>query len=160
LPYFFDTNVFRVLGHYYPETVPDLWNHLDRQAQAGELRSTREVKREAEHQCEDHVVEWVRRHPKVFPIPSIDEQRAVRSLFEDPANRGLVKQAKANKGLPVADPFLVAAASVAGGTVVTQESATIDGRIPSVCGRLSIRCINFRDYLREMSLHFTLAQGD
>ena len=48
--YVVDTNSFRVMGNYYPETFPTFWGHLGTLAESGRLVSVREVLKELEEQ--------------------------------------------------------------------------------------------------------------
>jgi len=61
---------------------------------------------------------------------------------------GLVRRSHILKGLPVADPFIVAAAKVYNCLVVTQESFKKGGaRIPTVCEKFEVEYINIEGFL-------------
>jgi len=58
-------------------------------------------------------------------------------------------------GWPVADPFIIAAASVHECTVVTEEKFKADGaRIPTVCKEFGVDCINVEGFLERERLRF------
>ncbi len=59
------------------------------------------------------------------------------------------------KGIPVADPFIIAAAKVHKGCVVTQESLKLGGaRIPTVCADLKVECIDLEKFLEQEQLKY------
>ena len=59
------------------------------------------------------------------------------------------------KGLPVADPFVIAAAKVHGGCVITDESFKKGAaRIPTICTEFEVECINIEQFLNRENLKF------
>lgn len=149
--YIFDTNAFSVLGSYYPSAFPSIWNHIDKLVENGELLSVLEVRREIETNFPyEYIVEWVHNNRKIFKKPTSNELKVVREIFEDKKFQDLIKLNKIIKGLPEADPFIIAAAKVKKGIVVTQESYKPGGaRIPNVCEKLGIDCINMEEFLER-----------
>lgn len=146
--YLFDTNIFYTLGNFTPKTFPTIWNKIDALLKQKELYSVREVRRELQKNCPfEHIEKWVIANKDIFRIPNKDESKVVSEILSDERFQGLVKRAKILKGLPVADPFLIAAGKVHSGIVVTQESSTSKGiRIPSVCRELKVSCINLERF--------------
>jgi hypothetical protein len=154
--YIFDTNVFYALGHYYPSRFPTIWERIDSLAEEGELLSVKEVKRELEGNCPaEFVEEWVKKYRKIFHSPSGEEMTIVAEMFKKEQYRGFVKRQNILKGLPVADPFIVAAAKVLGAHVVTQESSKPGGaRIPTVCHDLRVKCLDLEKFLEYEKLRY------
>jgi len=154
--YIFDTNVFYALGVYYPSRFPTLWALLEKLAEDGQLQSVREVRREIEANCPyAHIELWVKSHKKIFKPPKEAEETLVLELFRQEQNRNLVKRQNILKGLPVADPFIIAAAKVKGGIVVTMEAHKAGGaRIPTICNELDVECIDLESFLEREEVEY------
>jgi hypothetical protein len=154
--YVFDTNVFITLGYYYPKRFPTIWTKIDELADENELISVREVRRELDRNCSsDDMNEWIERYRRIFVIASNEECAIVASIFRNRQYCGLVRRKNILKGLPVADPFIIAAAKTRNGIVVTEESAAIKGaRIPAVCDKFNVECTNLEGFLEQQDLKF------
>jgi hypothetical protein len=124
---------------------------MDRLADEGSLRSVKEVRRELERNCRfTHVSDWVRAHRSVFRRPSADEEAFISEMFTHEKYREFVRRQSILKGLPVADPFIIASAKVNGGLVVTMESRKSGGaRIPTVCDDYEIECTDLEGFLER-----------
>jgi hypothetical protein len=129
---------------------------MDELADLGELRSVKEVKRELELNSHfDHIEQWVRGRGRIFHAATKEEGEVVAQIFQKEQYRGLVKRQNLLKGLPVADPFIIAAAKVHLGIVVTQESLKTGGaRIPTACMELGIECIDLEKLLEYENLKY------
>ena len=154
--YILDTTAFRTLGHYYPLRFPTIWERIDDLAQSGNLRSVREVRRELKSNCPfPHIEDWVKVHRHIFLIPNDQETTIVAQIFRKEQYRGLVKRKNILKGLPVADPFVVAAAKAHGGLVVTQELYKAGGaRIPTLCMDMKVECIDVEKFFEYEDLKY------
>jgi hypothetical protein len=154
--YVFDTNVFISLGLYYPKRFPTIWKKLDNLADSGKIVSVREVLRELETNCSyEHVLDWAKKYKKIFYIPTNAECKIVSEIFTKNQYLGFVKRKNLLKGMPVADPFIIAAAKVKGFCVVTQESNKSKGaRIPTACRDFGIECIDLEGFLEHEKLKF------
>jgi hypothetical protein len=154
--YIFDTNVFHALGYYYPSRFPTIWARIDELASKHVLRSVREVQREIERNCPfDCIDDWVKKHHELFLIPTEEEAKVVAEIFKKEQYRGFVKREKLLKGLPVADPFIIAAAKVHSACVVTQESLKAGGaRIPTACAELRVPCIDLEKFFEQEQLKY------
>jgi hypothetical protein len=153
----FDTNVFTAMGHFFPSRFPTIWAKVDELVQKKILRSVKEVQREIEKNCPfDYIETWVKNNHSIFLPPSEEESKIVADIFKKEQYRGLVRREKMLKGLPVADPFIIAAAKAnKGGCVVTQESLKPGGaRIPTVCADLKIECIDLEKFLEREQLKY------
>lgn len=154
--YIFDKNVFISLGHYYPGRFPAIWGRIEQLVDNGSLCSVREVRREIETNCPfKYIAEWVQGHKHIFMTPTEAELNIVRDIFKSSQYRGLVKRQNIIKGLPVADPFIVAAGKFYGALVVTQESMLSGAaRIPTLCKELGVRCIDLEGFLEDENLQY------
>jgi hypothetical protein len=152
--YIFDKNVFISMGVYYPNRFPTIWRKIGELAEDGTLRSVREVRREIEGNCQfTHILDWVANHHYIFMMPTDEEMGIVADIFQNEQYRGLVRRNNILRGLPVADPFIVAAGQYYVGCVVTQESLRQGGaRIPTLCREKQIECINLEGFLEREGL--------
>jgi hypothetical protein len=154
--YVFDMNVFLTLGHYYPSRFPSLWERIDTLVQDEKLFSVKEVKNELEVNCHfDHIEKWILKNRHIFKTPTEKEYKIVAEIFKNTNYQGLVKRQNILKGLPVADPFIIAFAKVHNATVVTQEKYKENGaRVPTICKEINIKYINVEQFLEEENLQF------
>lgn len=154
--YVIDTNVFINLGLYYPKRFPTIWETVDSLADSGDLVSVREVRRELENNCaSDYVLDWVKKYRRIFHIPTNEECQIVTEIFKKNQYLGFVKKKNILKGMPVADPFIIAAAKAKGFCVVTQESNKAKGaRIPTACADFDVDCIDLEEFLEREKLEY------
>ncbi len=154
--YIFDTNVFYALGHYYPSRFPTIWARIDELAKKEVVRSVKEVLRELEGNCPFETIEsWVKAHRGIFKPPNDEETKIIAQIFQKEQYRGFVKRQNILKGLPVADPFVIAAAKVHAGRVVTLESPKVGGaRIPAACKHLGVDCIDLEKFFEREGLRY------
>jgi len=152
--YVIDTNVFISLGLYYPKRFPTIWGRVDSLADSGDLLSVREVRRELETNCSsEHVLNWVEQYRHIFHIPTNEECQIVSEIFQKNQYLGFVKRNNILKGMPVADPFIIAAAKAKSFCVVTQESNKSKGaRIPTACIDFDVECIDLEGFLERENL--------
>ena len=105
--------------------------------------------------CCNTIVEWVKKHHKLFLTPNEEESKVVAEIFKKEQYRNLVRREKMLKGIPVADPFIIAAGKVHKGCVVTQESPKPGGaRITTVCADLKVDCIDLEGFLEREQLKY------
>ena len=154
--YVIDTNVFISLGLYYPKRFPTIWGRVDSLADSGDLLSVREVRRELETNCSsEHVLNWVEQYRHIFHIPTNEECQIVSEIFQKNQYLGFVKRNNILKGMPVADPFIIAAAKAKSFCVVTQESNKSKGaRIPTACIDFDVECIDLEGFLERENLEY------
>lgn len=154
--YLLDTNAFYTLGNYYPSRFPRIWEHIDYLVRESRFWSVKEVRREIECNCPfEHIERWVRMNRHIFRKPNTRELEVVAQIFQRQQFLGLVRRNNILRGLPVADPFIVAAAKIHESTVVTQESFKNAGaRIPTVCNEFDVACINIEQFLEMENLEY------
>lgn len=156
MSYYIDTVCFRILESYYPSRFPSFWKAFDAAAKQGQLASVREVFKEIERgSTAKFIDEWVGSNADFFHDPSEEELAAVSRIFTVPHFQGLVGQRSLLQGNPAADPFLIAAAMVSNGVVVTEERAKPhSAKIPNVCAHFGIRCLDLEGMLTELDWRF------
>ena len=92
---------------------------------------------------------------RIFRAPGEDESEFIAEMFRKEQCRGLVRRQNMLKGLPVADPFVIAAAKVHGACVITDESLKKGAaRIPTLCQDFGIECINVEEFLNRENLKY------
>ena len=151
-----DTNCFRLLESYYPSRFPSFWRAFDEAVAEGSIASVSEVRKElVRGNTAPHIDEWVEAHPGFFREPTEAELAAVSQIFAVPHFQGLVGHKQLLAGTPVADPFLIAAAMVIEGCVVTEERHKPNStKIPAVCEHFGIRCTNLEGMLAALGWSF------
>jgi len=149
--YVFDTSSFVVLKNFYPSRFPTLWKKIDQLVRAKRLVSTREVLNELEsREGEDFILDWAKSRKQVFPIPTNEELQFVNRIFSVPHFQSLIGQKSILKGSPVADPFVIGAAKVRDGFVVSEETKKPNAaKIPNVCEHFDIECINVEGFMNK-----------
>jgi len=156
LLFVFDTNAFVVLSHYFPDVFPSVWTAINASVAAGTITSVREVRKELETQAtRKHLADFVSANPALFPLPSEDELRFVREIFAVPHFQQLITRRNMLVGLPVADPFVIAAAKCRSGCVVTEEILKPGAaKIPNVCQHFGIPFCNTETFMRRVGWNF------
>lgn len=147
--YIFDSSSFRVLNHYFPDRFPTFWKKFDQATTSGLIESVREVQKELSKQSlRPHVKNWVKTNKSIFSTPSQQETQFVSTIFAVPHFQYLVTQRQILRGAHVADPFIVAAAKIRGGVVVTEEDHKPNAaRIPNVCEHFDIPWTNMEGFM-------------
>ncbi len=154
--YVLDTSSIRVFANYYPATFPAFWKNLASCVNESRIISVREVYTEPDLQSTKlHVDEWAKNNKRIFFQPTEAEMAFVARIFEIPQFRQLVGQKQLARGSPVADPFVIASAHERGACVVTEESRRANaGKIPNVCDRFGVECINLEEFMEREGWSF------
>ncbi len=152
--YVFDTSSIIVLSHYFPDRFPTFWSNFDDAVSNGRVVSVREVLKELASPRQ-WLMKWVDDHKEMFLLPGPDETTFVAKIFQIQHFQMLVTETQRLRGQPVADPFVIACASVRSGTVVTEESSKPQSaRIPNVCSHFGVACTNVEGFLKENGWQF------
>lgn len=165
MSYVFDTSSIRSLQHFYPRVFKSIWDGLDDLVARRELLSTREVFNELERQAvSEEVMKWVKANKELFITPTGSELLFVAEIFKIKHFQGLIGAQQRLKGMPVADPFVIACAQINGGTVVTEEGWQRGGKplklkphaakIPNVCAHFKIPCIDLEEFMHQQGWAF------
>lgn len=102
-----------------------------------------------------HLNAWVDGHPNLFLDPTGQEMEQVAEIFKVPHFRQLIGQKAQLKGMPVADPFLVARGAILGACVVTEEVLKPNAaKVPNVCAHFGVRSTNVQGFLVEVGWRF------
>lgn len=151
MTYILDTNVFRVLDHYFPTRFPTFWEEFDHLVDSGEIVSVREVRRELENQpIRSHLETWVNENRVVFMLPEPPETEFVADIYSVPHFQQNVSRKNRLRAHPVADPFVIAAACIKQGFVVTEETLKPNAaRIPNICQHFDVPCICLEELMEK-----------
>jgi hypothetical protein len=154
--YIFDSSSFIVLGHYFPQRFPSFWKKFDAAVLKGEIKSVREVFNELKGLGnKPHLDTWIAENKKIFLVPAAAETEFVAQIFAVPHFQQIVSRQQRLKGNPVADPFVIAAARVCSGCVVTEEAKKPNAaRIPNICEHFGISCNSIEGFLEAKGWKF------
>lgn len=155
--YVFDNDAFRIMSHYYPTTFKTLWENMDLLADTGELISVKDVVREIESKLPNlgFLEPWIKKQKKIFVAPEPNEMLFVAEIFRIAHFRMEMGEQAILRGDPHADPFLIAAAKVRSGTVVTQEKwKPNSGKIPNVCDHFGVPHMTIEKFFQTQSWTF------
>jgi predicted nucleic acid-binding protein len=143
-------------SYYSPKICPEYWKLLERLSHAGRIFIPKAVEEEI-MRTEDQLAEWI----KASGIPIYPIEEAVLSCLTkiyntDPLHERLVDNIK---GRSLADPWVIAHAMDQNACVVTKEkkqTARTDRiKIPNVCERMGIRCIDDFQLIEELRIKFS-----
>ncbi len=149
--YCLDTNVFIEpwKRYYSPQFTKGYWNLLKQYGKKGIIFATMEVKNEIK-KIDDDLLQWVKTS-ELFREPDESVQTFLRKIMEKYSR--LVDNVK---GRSMADPWVIAHAQSEGATVVTTEQkAPKKIKIPDVCEKENIPCIDIHDFVKELKIEFT-----
>ena len=154
--YVFDTSSFKVLKNFYPSRFPSLWKGIAELVTTQRMISVREVKNELESYYEsDFIQDWANTNKHIFLVPTNEELGFVGKIFSVAHFQTLIGQKNILKGTPVADPFVIAAAKVRNGCVVTEEiKKEHAAKIPNVCEHFEIECTNLEGLMQKEGWKF------
>ncbi len=149
--YVLDTSSIRSFASYYPDVFPAVWARINESVANGNIVSVREAFREIEVQAtKAHISEWAKANRKLFADPSAKEMAFVAEIFSVPHFTQMIGRKQIAAGFPVADPFVIAAARIKKGCVVTEEIFKENGaKIPNICKHFAIDCINFEELMKR-----------
>lgn len=151
MKYVFDTNSFIVLSHFFPDRFPSFWDHLNEGFRDGRFVSVREVRRElSSNATQPSLEEWVSKNGSIFKTPTRKEMLFVQDIFRVPKFSEMIRRKQLLKGMPVADPFVVACAKINERQVITEEKMKQNSsHIPNVCAHFKIPCTNLQGFMRS-----------
>lgn len=154
--YMFDTNSLSVLKNFYPANFPSFWQKWDELVGNGVIVSVREVKRELDNRDgTDFLQSWFKQNKAIFAAPSPEEMMVVQQILAISHFQPLIGTQATLRGTPVADPFIVAAAKVKGGVVITEERLKPNAaKIPNVCERFKVPCTNLEGFMSQQNWSF------
>lgn len=154
--YVFDTSPLSTLfRNYYRNVFRSLWQGFDALVDAGSILSTREVLREIDGSPLEAMRTWAINHRNLFPAPTAEEAQVLRRIFAVPHFQNNIEGKKLLKGGLIADPFVVARATVAGAAVVTMETLKPNAAdIPNICQHFSISCLTLEQFMEREGWRF------
>lgn len=157
MSYVFDTSPFSTLfRNYYRNVFRSLWRDFDQLVAAGEILSTREVRREIDVGPVPALRQWAKDHADLFPAPDATEAVFVARIFREvPHFQNNIETRKLLAGGLVADPFVIARAQVTGSTLVTMETLKPNAAdIPNICAHYRIPWLSLEEFMEAEGWSF------
>lgn len=160
--YCLDANVLiNAWNQYYSKTISSgYWEILGRLGHRGRIFLPEYVKAEIVR-TDDTLADWLL--GSGIPIYSIDSRvmEIVSAIYAaDPRHALLVDN---TKGRSLADPWVIAHAIAENACVVTKENKVTSSdkrvKIPNVCEKMGVRCINDFEMIRELGIRFSCAMN-
>ena len=162
--YWIDADVFiqSKNGLYSFELAPPFWVFLDKQVEAGTIRSSTKIydellKREDK---KDKLAQWIkhRRTGGMFVEPAEEVQEIYRQIADHTSDKYSKRRAKVAEFLSGGDGWIIAHAKHDGGTVVSHETRTdpsaLKPKIPNVCTQFGVPCIDLAVMLSTLKFKF------
>ena len=119
----------------------------------GTVFCTEEVKREI-GKVDDSLKGWIDARPHLVRPITDEVQKYVREVLA-----AYPKLVDAKKDRSMADPWVVGHALAEDATLVTKEISAPTGsqrvKIPDVCRKFSVRCVNDFEFIHETGVRFT-----
>ena len=149
--YCLDTNVFIEpwKRYYSPQFTKGYWELLKQFGKKDIIFATMEVKNEIK-KIDDDLLQWVKAS-YLFRDPDKSVQTKLRKIMEK-----YPKLVDNFRGRSIADPWVIAHAQSEDATVVTTEQkAPKKIKIPDVCEKENIPCIDIHDFIKQLKIEFT-----
>lgn len=156
MTYVIDTSSFLQLQGYYPETFPSFWERFDALVAVGRVTSVSEVLIELEFLATaPHLIDWINNNRNLFTVPSAEEMAYVAEIFRVRKFQEMIGKKQMDRGMAVADPWLVARGRHLVGCVVSQESPKENSaKVPNVCEHFGVECTKIRELMSREGWRF------
>jgi hypothetical protein len=103
----------------------------------------------------EHLIDWLDRNRQIFTTPSADEMEYVAAIFRVPHFQQMIGAKQLSRGMPVADPFLIARGRHLNGCVVTEEARKPNAaKVPNVCDHFTVDCCNLQGAMQRERWRF------
>lgn len=156
--YCLDANVLiNAWNSYYSKAICDgYWDVLRSLGLSGRIFLAELVKEEI-IRTDDGLADWVKGSGiPIYPVDSRVTEIVGKIFAADPRHELLVDS---TRGRSLADPWVIAHAMAERACVVTKENKVTASdkkvKIPNVCERMGVRCINDFDMIRELGIRFS-----
>lgn len=152
--YVFDSNtLIKIFSHYYPDRFPSFWQKFDEYVNNGKIISVRTVKTELKDGS-DSLASFVKDN-NIFATPTDQETSFIATIFQIKHFQDLISKKARLRGKEVADPYLIARAKILDGCVVTEEKFKPNAaKIPNVCQKFDVYCINLEQFMKNEGWSF------
>lgn len=127
----------------------------ERDMGGGDIISTREVYREVSGSNVPSLREWAENNQPVFPTPTAAEGAFVQGIFRVTHFQNNIERKKLLNGGYVADPFVIARASIAGATVVSMETFKPNAAdLPNICQHFDVQHMSLEQFMQSEGWNF------
>ena len=97
----------------------------------------------------------MKEHRNIFQKTSVEEMNFVNQILSTKNFGDMLRHEHRFEGKPCADPFIIAAAKILDGCVVTEESKKLNApNIPNVCEYFNIDCTNLQGFMEREGWKF------
>jgi len=152
MTYIMDTSTMReLLVHFRRSIFEKMWAKLETMIKTGEIVFVKESYCELERQFtkDSEKMIWIKEFKEYFLPPSNAECEIVVQIYTDRNFQNNVAKRNMLEGLPVADPFIVAKASINNASVVSREIYRPHAaKIPNLCEFLGVTYVEDEDFQR------------
>ena len=143
----------------YPiDVFPTYWQQLELWISEQRIISPQEVCEDIKKK-EDDLYKWVKRQDGLFKMPEAEVQKALQNVLNIyqavHRQRRHVDPNAIPKEMQGSDPWVIAQAKASSAVVVSGESRGANEpclKIPNICARVQVECINVLSLIREMEL--------
>ena len=102
---------------------------------------------------QDFLKIWVKKWEKHFVVKTDEASfNAAIPIIDEEYSTGFFDAKKQAEGKEEADPYLICYCATHGSTLITNESKIKPNKIPAVCEKHRVRCIDINDFLIERGL--------
>lgn len=158
--YVADTSALIEIQRKYPNDVFELlWKNLSKLADKERIISPKQVLEEINRFAkEDYLKKWAADHRKIFKEPTPAQILKIKEILSQYPR--LINPASEHEQ---ADPYVIALALCGEiqtklfrniRVVVTEESFVQQNKIPFVCSKLSVQCVNTLEFFRQEGWKF------
>lgn len=142
--------------YYSPKICPSYWDLLDSLGTQNKIFMPEVVYNEIVR-TDDDLSRWLK--SSKIPVKKIDEQvtQCLKNIYSaDPNHKYLVDNTRARS---LADPWVIAHALRENAVVVTKEEKVMASnsakiKIPNVCDKMNVSCINDFSLIEELGIKF------
>ncbi len=142
------------------DICPAYWEWLDTQFDSGLVGSISFIGKEL-REGNDELAQWAKDRPGHFINHDDEDTQGQFAAIVRDVMAGDYNAGNRDNFLAKADPWIIAKAKTTGAIVVTHEASTVPGtkkvKVPNICEKFEVKCINTFQFLRELEARFVLA---
>jgi hypothetical protein len=135
---------------------PSFWEKFLARIDEKSIVSVREAKKELEDRFDRESIERLTYHnAEFFEMPSVAELEFIRTIYSVQHFQQNLEKKKLLKGGYLADPFLIAKASIQKGIVVCEEGLKPHAaKVPNICEHFGVECVTLETFLTRENWSF------
>lgn len=156
--YVIDTSGLIILESTFKRDNPvfaAIWEEIEDLISQGCFRTIDFVEREINSYegKEDFLKNWVKKWKKRLVVKTDEASfNASIPIINEEYNTGFFDSKKQAEGKEEADPYLIGYCIIHGCTLITNESKIKPNKIPAVCNKHGVKCMDINEFLIERGL--------